>query len=49
MYGEFKKAVMRNFKLLSQPEKKHDNLKIACVVIENRFWHVYCAGKMCDR
>jgi hypothetical protein len=37
MYGELEKAVMPWFKPISQPEKKHDNLNKACVLIEIYF------------
>jgi hypothetical protein len=32
MYGELKKVIMPYFKLISQPQKNHDKLKIACVL-----------------
>jgi hypothetical protein len=37
MYGELKKAVMPSFRLISQAERNHDNIKIACVLIQIRF------------
>jgi hypothetical protein len=41
MCGEFKKAVMTYFKLISRAEKNHDSLNRACVLIEVRFRKVY--------
>jgi hypothetical protein len=46
LYGELKKVVMPNFRLISQAENKHDKL-----LIEIRFRQVYCTNtsKMCYR